>query len=145
MAADPATATMLLLAGSSISTGVGMIGSRQAEKLDLAKLNAETERAKLVASEQAGMHAKGFRNSLASQLALSSLRSGAGGSMVRQFGAESMSNFLADQRAITSKSKFIDVSSNLARAQIKSNRFSNDISSISSLLGQGIQSVNLNK
>ena len=143
MAGDPVLTTLLL--ASAASTGFGLSASRQQEKLDIATLDAETQRAKLVAAEGAANQAKGFRNALSSQLALSSLRSGAGGSLVRQFGAESMSNFLQDQRAITSKQKFIDMSSDLRRSQIKSNRFSRDVSSIQSLLSGGIDAINFNK
>ena len=142
MTGEPVSTTLLV--ASAASTGLGLVSSRQQEKLDLATLNAETERAKLVASEQAASQAVGFRNSLASQLALSSLRAGAGGSLVRQFGAESFSNFLADQRAIGSKQRFIDASADLGRAQARSNRFSRDVSSVSSLLSTGIDAVNLN-
>lgn len=143
MAADPITATLLL--ASAASTGAGLYASRNQEKLDTMILKAETAQAKLAGAETALLAAKDFRSSLASQLALSSLRSGAGGSLVRQFGSESMANFLQDQGVLQNKQKYIDISSNLQQSQIRANRFSRDVSSIGSLLQGGLQAINLNK
>ena len=134
--------TGILLAASAASTGAGLLASKQQSKLELASLNAETSRAKEVAAEQGLQSARTFRGALSSQLALSSLQ---GGSAVRQFGAESFANFLQDQKAIKSKQKFLDISKDLSTAQSKSQRFSRDVNSITSLLTSGMQSVNLNK
>ena len=141
MTGEPVT-TGILLAASAAATEVGLLASSQQEKLDLATLNTEAARAKEVAAEQGLSSAKSFRSALSSQLALSSLQ---GGSAVRQFGAESFANFLADQNAIKSKQKFIDVSKDLGTAQTKAGRFSRDVSSITSLLSGGLGAVNLNK
>lgn len=134
-----------LLVMSAASTGAGLYASGQQRKLDTAKLNAEVQQAKLAGSEQALVAARGFRQALSSQLALASLRAGSGGSMVRQFGAESLGNFLADQRALESRQKFLDVSANLGSSQIKAQRFARDASSIGSLLSSSLDSLNLNK
>lgn len=143
MAADPVTAT--LLAASAASTGAGLFASRKQSKLEQANLRLETEQAKLAGAETALASARDFRSSLASQLAISSLRSGAGGSLVRQFGSTSMANFLADQGALERKQKFIDLSSGMGSAGIKSQRFARDFSAIGSLLSSGLESINLNK
>ena len=73
-----AAAAMLTAAAS---TGFSLRESRSQEKLELASLEAETEAAKLEATDEALTRTKSFRHALASQLALASLRSGAGGSL----------------------------------------------------------------
>jgi hypothetical protein len=146
MTGEPvSTALVVTLAASGVSTGAGLLASREQERVDLAFLEAETERAKLEATDEAIVRAKGFREALASQLAISSLRSGSGGSLVRQFGAVSVSNFLKDQDVLSRRKEFIDIASQSNRAQIRANRFGRDISSIGSLLSSGVQSINLNK
>jgi len=142
MAGDPLSTGLLI--ASAATTGVGLVQSRQQERVELAFLEAQTERSRLEATDVALQQAQGFRAALASQLAISSLRSGTGGSLVRQFGAASVSNFLRDQDVLGRRKDFIDIAASNTRAQIKANRFSRDISSIGSLIGQGIQSVNLN-
>lgn len=144
MAADPATATMLLMAASTASTGAGLYASRQQQKSEMAFLEAETERARLAATDEALRSAQGFRQALASQLALSSLRSGTGGSLVRQFGAQSLSNFLSDQDVLGRRRQFIDIASQAKGAQIKADRFARDLSGVGSLLTTGLNMVNLN-
>lgn len=144
MAADPVTATGLLIAGSAASTGLGLISSRQQQKQEMAFLEAETERARLAATDEALVRARGFREALASQLALSSLRSGTGGSLVRQFGAQSISNFLSDQDVMGRRKQFINIASQAKGAQIKADRFARDVSGIGSLLTTGLNMVNLN-
>lgn len=140
MTGEPITTTLLV--ASAATTGAGLLASQQQEKTELAFLDAQTERAKLAATDQALNESKTFRRALASQLALSSLRSGAGGSLVRQFGAESVSNFLKDQDVLNRRKEFIDVAAQSERSQIKSNRFNRDISAIGNLVKSGLNTVN---
>jgi hypothetical protein len=146
MSADPITTGLIIsAAASSVSTGLGMKANRQQQKIELAMLEAETESAKLQASEEAFESARSFRQALASQLAISSLRSGTGGSLVRQFGAASISNMLRDQEVFGRRQKFIDIAASSSRAQIKSNRFSKDISGLGGLLEAGVSSLNFSQ
>lgn len=143
MSVDPITLT--LLSAAAASTGGGILASGKQAKLEQARIGLETEQAKLAGAETALQSARSFRSNLSSQLALSSLRSGAGGSLVRQFGSTSMANFLADQGALANKQKFIDISSGNLSAGVKAKKFSNDFSAIGSLLTGGVEAINFNK
>lgn len=132
-----------LLVASAASTGAGIMSSGQQKKIEMSRIQTETEAAKLQATEEAYAGAQSFRQALSSQLALSSLRSGAGGSLVRQFGATSISNMFADQGNFERRKSFIDMSANISRANASTARFSSGLSSIGGLLSQGLQSVNL--
>ena len=146
MTGEPVSSTLLIsLAASAASTGFGLAASRQQEKSDLAFLAAETEQAKLSAADTALNQAQTFRRALASQLAISSLRSGSGGSLIRQFGANSISGFLKDQDVLGRRKDFIDLASSSNRAQIRGNRFARDVNSLGSLVGESLQSINFNK
>lgn len=132
-----------LLVASAASTGAGIMSSGQQKKIEMSRIQTETEAAKLQATEEAFAGAQSFRQALSSQLALSSLRSGAGGSLVRQFGATSISNMFADQGNFERRKSFIDMSASISRANASTARFSSGLSSIGGLLSQGLQSVNL--
>ena len=140
MSANPLSASMLAL--SAASTGLGLIGSKRQEKLDIATIRAESESAKNQAAQQALASSQGFRQALASQLAISSLR-GSGGSISRQFASQSISNMLGDSRAFEQQQKSIDLGAGIQKAQAKSNKFTRNVNSIGGLLGAGVQSVNL--
>lgn len=142
--ADGALTTTLLVV-SAANTGLGLLSSREQARIESQFLEAETERARLEATDVALSHAQGFRQALASQLAISSLRSGTGGSLVRQFGATSVANFLKDQEVLGRRREFIDIAAGANRSNIRANRFNRDISSIGSLVGQGIQAINFNR
>lgn len=136
------TAGLLLLAGSTISTAGGLYASSKQEKLDRAINNAETERARLVGAETALVSSQDFRTALSSQLAINSLR---GGSLSSQFGAQSVSNFMADQRALEANQRFIGIKSDLRKSEIRGERFARDVSSVGSFLKGASESINLNK
>lgn len=144
MAADPVSAGLLLMAASTVSTVGGLYSSKQQEKLDRSINAAETERAKLAGAETALVASRDFRTALSSQLAIASLRGGSGGSLATTFGSKSISNFMADQRSLESQQKFLSIKSDLRNAEIGSQRFARDISSIGSLLKAGSQAVNIN-
>lgn len=132
-----------LLVASAASTGAGLMSSGQQQKIEMSRIKTETEAAKLQATEEAFVGAQSFRQALASQLALSSLRSGAGGSLVRQFGSESIASMFGDQKNFERRKNFIDMSANISRANAMTTRFGSGLSSIGGLLSQGLQSVNL--
>lgn len=143
MTGEPISTSLLI--ASAASTGASMIASGKQEKLDLAMINAETERAKLQATDQALVQAQTFRQALASQLAISSLRSGGGGSIARQFGAQSVANFLRDQNALQSTKNFIDIASKGNIATAKSQRLTRDFNAINNLINTGMGAINLSK
>ena len=144
MTGEPvSSAGLILLASSTISTVGGLYFSSQQEKIDKAVNNAETERARLVGAETALTSARDFRTALSSQLAISSLRGGASGSLAAQFGSQSVANFMADQRTLASNQKFIGIKSDLRGAEIQSQRFARDVNSVSSLIKAGSESLNM--
>lgn len=145
MTGEPVSSSaLLLMASSAVSAGAGLFASSQQQKVDLSINSAETERAKLAGAETALTAAQDFRTALSSQLAISSLRGGAGGSMAQQFGSASIASFLSDQKSLESQQKFLGIKSDLQRSEIKSKRIARDINSVGSLLKGASDSVNLN-
>ena len=133
-----------LLGLSAINTTLGLQASKRQEKLDIATTSLETEVAKNQAAQQAYASAQGFREALASQLALSSLR-GDGGSMVRQFASKSISNMVGDAQTFDQQQQFADLSGVIRKSQAKTDRFARDFSSVTSLLSSGVQAVTLGR
>lgn len=140
---EPGTASLVLLGISAASTGASLISSRGQQKVEMATIELEREQAKLAASEQAYQKSLDFRSALSSQLALASLRGGAG--LMTQFGSNAMANYLQDQKVLTNRARFIDISANMARATSKANRFTRDMSSIGQLASQGLNQINFNE
>lgn len=143
MTGDPVTTTLLVSAATSAaSAGLGIASSKKQSKLDQSQLKLQTEQARLAASDQALTQTRDFRQALASQLAISSLRGGSGGSLMRQFGATSMANFLDDQKSLQSKRRFIEASASSERSGILSRQLSRDINAVGGLLESSFQQVN---
>lgn len=136
---------LIMLASAAVTTAGGLYSSSQQQKLDMAINNAETERARLAGAETALTASRDFRSALSSQLAIASLRGGTGGSLASQFGAESISNFLADQRSLESQQKFLGIRSSIRSSEIKSQRVARDTQSVGSLLKAGADAYNINK
>ena len=146
MTGEPVSSSaLLLMAASTVSTVGGLYASSKQAKLDRAINNAETERAKLAGAETALVAASDFRSALSSQLAISSLRGGSGGSLAAQFGSASVANFMSDQRSLASQQKFIGIKSDITDAEIGSKRLARDTKSIGNLLSAGSDYMNLNK
>jgi hypothetical protein len=108
----PAVVAIAFAAASTAVAGASYLSQRSAAKnqftLDESAIELERERARLQAAEGAAIHASGFRKALASQVALSSLRGGAG-SVTRQFTSESYGNFMKDQEAIKRGVRLSDI------------------------------------
>lgn len=136
--------TGLLGIGGAL-TGLQLGQSRNMEGIDLARLNAEKEQAKLAASERALSNAQAFRRSLSSQMALASFRGGFGGSLARQFGSQSMSNFFQDQAAIERGIRGIDTSATMAAANIRAQRGARDLGAYTGFATGLLGSTNLSR
>lgn len=121
----PAAVAIAFAAASTAVAGATYVGQRQAAKtqltLDESAIELNREHARLQAAEQSLVHATGFRKALASQVALASLRGGAG-SVTRQFTSESYGNFLRDQEAIKRGVKLSDLQSLNYLSQAYANR-----------------------
>jgi hypothetical protein len=141
-----AGATGLALAGiggAGALTGASLAVSRRQAGLDRATIEANREEAKLAASEKALSNARGFRKALASQLALANFRGGPGSSIATQFGSESISSFLADQKAIERGAQQIDTAASIATASSALSRSARDLSSVGSFGSTLLGSMNL--
>jgi hypothetical protein len=138
------------LAFAAAATGVsayGYVSERNAAnsqyKMDEAAIELQRQQAHYQAAEQANASAGGFRKALASQVALASMRGGSG-SLVRQFGGESYSNFLKDQEAIKRGGKLIDVQALNQTAQAKANRSSRKTNAALGAISSSINAWNVN-
>lgn len=121
----PAAVAIAFAAASTAVAGASYIAQNRAAKnqfiIDEAGIELSRENARLQAAEQGAIHATGFRKALASQVALSSLRGGAG-SVTRQFTSESYGNFLQDQEAIKRGVRLSEIQSLHALAQASANK-----------------------
>jgi hypothetical protein len=135
------------IAGASIGGSLGgfydsYTASGTQHKVDTAviKLNQAQYHAK--ASEAAATHAANFRQALASQVAISSMRGGSG-SLGIQFGNQAYQTFAQDQKAIESGVKVADVQTQLSEADSSARRDASILSAGSRVLS-ALDSINLN-
>lgn len=141
------TAALAFAAASTAIAGgsflAGQSAAKSQYKLDAASIELAREQARTQAAESAQQNALGFRKALASQVALASMRGGSG-SLVRQFGAESYSNFLKDQAAIDRGVRVSDAQSLTALAQAKANRYVAGVKGITDFGQAALSAWNLN-
>ncbi|HAT1796306.1 TPA: hypothetical protein JBL19_06250 [Legionella pneumophila] len=110
------------LVGASLGgTAGGLVDSlgniSTQKKIDVAALKLNQAQAHAKASEAAAIHAQNFRQALASQIAISTMRGGSG-SLATQFGNQAYRTFVEDQKAIEKGIKVADVQSQLGLADI---------------------------
>jgi hypothetical protein len=134
------------LAGASIGGSLGGFydsysASGTQHKIDTAaiKLNQAQYHAK--AASAAATHAENFRQALASQVAISSMRGGSG-SLGVQFGNQAYRTFAEDQKAIEAGVKVADVQSQLAEADATARRDATRLAAGSRVLS-ALDSINL--
>lgn len=130
--------------GSSIAGGLQQRESgRIQDVLDDAALRLNQEQARVQAAEKSAVHARQFRQALATQVALASFRSG-GGSIARQVGAESLSNFLQDQEAIQTGLDISETQGAIQKANLSANTAARDIKIVTRTAAKGFEGLNLN-
>lgn len=110
------------LAGAAIGGSAGglidSLGNTAAQKkLDTATLKLNQAQFHAKAADQAAIHAGNFRQALASQVAISTMRGGSG-SLATQFGSQAYRKFIEDQKAIEAGVKVADVQSQIGQADI---------------------------
>jgi hypothetical protein len=110
------------LAGAAIgSAGGGLYDTwgnlNTQKKLDTAALKLNQAEFHNKAAAQGAIHAEQFRQALASQVALSTMRGGSG-SLAIQFGQDAYRKFTEDQKAIEMGVKVADVQTQLGQADI---------------------------
>ncbi len=142
----PAAVAIAFAAAATAVAGATYVGQKQAAsnqlKIDEAGIELQREQSRLQAAEAGQQHAVGFRKALASQVALASMRGGAG-SVVRQFGSESYSNFLNDQEAIKRGVRLADLQSTHAYAQAYANRSASNLRATSQFATSTLNAWNL--
>jgi len=134
--------------GASVGASVGgFVDSKRASStqssLEASALNLQLEQSRHTAAEKSALHAQNFRTSLASQIALTSMRGGSG-SVMTQFGQESYRNFLDDQKALDVGLSITEANAGIQRAQLVARGEARDIKSFSSAVSSGTRGLNLN-
>jgi len=138
----PARAIMGAQIGAA---GVGAFQSKSAGDnqgmLDEAALRLNMEQARLTAAERSSALARKFRKSLASQVAIASMRGGSG-SLVAQFGSESFQNFLEDQGAIDRGLAVAERQGDIAGAELKAKANTRDTKTAGNFASSAFDAVN---
>lgn len=133
-------------AGASIGAGgVGFLQQRSAGQtqgmLDSAALQLNAEQARTQAAERSAALARTFRKSLASQMALATMRGGAG-SLAAQFGVESFQNYMEDRKAIESGLAVSESSTKIGEATNKAKANERDLRAVSNFASTAFSGVN---
>lgn len=104
--------------GGSAGSLIDSLGNTSAQKtIDTAALKLNQAQFHAKAAEQAAIHAVNFRQALASQISLSSMRGGSG-SLATQFTNQAYRTFIEDQNSIEAGVKTADVQTKLGQADI---------------------------
>lgn len=135
-------------AGASIGASVGGFADATAAnsaqgQLETSALNLQLEQARHSAAEQSAIHAGNFRQALASQVALSSMRGGSG-SVMGQFSQASYRNFLLDQQAIDVGLSVTEAGGGLARADLAARGEARTAKALSGAVSSATRGLNLN-
>lgn len=136
------------LAGASIgSAGAGYLEEQSAGKtqgvLDSAALRLNMEQARLKAAETSATHAENFRQALAHQVALASMRGGSG-SLVAQFGNQAYKEYVEDRKAIDRGLAITEAQGKLSGAELTAKGVSRDINAFSRFTTNATRGVDMN-
>lgn len=134
------------LVGASLGGSLGgfydsYTASETQHKVDTAAIKLNQAQAHAKAADAAATHAANFRQALASQVALTSMRGG-GGSLGIQFATQAYQTFSQDQAAIEAGVKVADVQSQISEADATARRDAAQLSSGSRVLS-ALDSINL--
>lgn len=140
------------VAGASLGSAAGSLVTSlfnvdTQNEIDTATLKLNQEQAHAKAAAQSAIHAQKFRQALASQMALSTMRGGSG-SVATQFGAQSYRNFIEDQQAIERGVDIADVQASLTQAEIDAKKDASQTKALNTAATTAISafdSINLNK
>ena len=109
-------------AGAAVGSAVGgfvssSISSNNQGKMDAAALELQLSQAKHTAAEKSAIHSTNFRQALASQVALTSMRGGSS-TVMAQFTQESYRNFLQDEQALKMGLSVAEAGAGIERANL---------------------------
>lgn len=135
------------LAGAGIGVGLAGAGeslslSNSQRKIDTAALLLNQSLFHAKAASQSAIHAANFRQSLAHQVSIASMRGGSG-SLVSQFGNQAYKNFIEDQKAIEQGVKVADVQTELGKADITARSMAGQVSAVGRAIS-AFDGLNLN-
>lgn len=135
-------------AGAAI--GGSLVGSQQSLSASEAQnrrqreaIRIQHEQARLQAAEQATIHARKFRQTLASQMSLASMRGG-GGSIAAQFGSQAMQAFEQDQKAIERGAQLADIQRGFSEADAAARLKAAELGALGNVVS-AFSAVNLSK
>lgn len=136
------------LAGASFgSSAAGYLGESSANRiqstLDNAALQLNMEQARLKAAEQSAVHAENFRQALAHQVSLASMRGGSG-SLVAQFGNQAYKEYIEDRKAIDRGLAIAEAQGKLAGAELTASSVSRDLNAFSRFSQNAFRGIDLN-
>lgn len=136
------------VAGAAVGGAAGglydSLGNINTQKtLDRAALKLNQAQAHAKAAEQGAIHAQNFRQALASQVALSTMRGGSG-SLATQFGNQAYRKFIEDQQSIESGVKVTDAQASLGQADITARTESARTQAIGRAAVSAFDGINLN-
>lgn len=129
--------------GSSIGGFIGeTIGGRIQGGLDQAALDLNRAQAREQAAERSAIHATNFRQALASQVSLASMRGGSG-SLIAQFGQQAFRSFEQDQRAIELGLGVSEAKGEISQAGLSADQVRRDLTA-TTRLGTSLNAINQN-
>ena len=136
------------LAGAAIGSSAGglvdSLGNTKTQKIiDTAALKLNQAQAHAKAAAMGQVHASNFRQALASQVALSTMRGGSG-SLATQFGAQAYRTFIDDQKAIELGVQIGDVQTKLGQADITARTDAARSAAVGKALSSAFDGLNLN-
>lgn len=134
--------------GAKVGAGLGLavgsvLNSQTQAKSEMAALRLNQEAAHARAADLSARHAANFRQALASQVSLASMRGGSG-SLAAQFGSQAMQSFTQDQRSIAIGESVADTQAAFGKAGVTAKEQASNILAA----GQAISAfdpVNFNK
>lgn len=135
------------LAGASIGGALGgavdsLSLTGEQKRINTAALKLNQAQFHNKAATQAAAHAENFRQALASQMSIATMRGGSG-SLAAQFGNQAYKSFLEDQRAIEAGVKVADVQTQIGLADIDATAQAANISAIGKTIS-AFDGLNLN-
>lgn len=136
------------LAGAAVGSSAGglydSLGNVKTQKIiDTAALKLNQAQFHAKAAAQGATHAANFRQALASQIALSTMRGGSG-SLATQFGNQAYKTFIDEQRAIELGVKLGDVQTQLGQADITARTEAQKTALTGKALSSAFEGINLN-
>jgi len=137
------------LVGASIGGSAGglydsLSNTNSQKKLDTAAIKLNLAQAHAKAAETAATHAGTFRQALATQVGITTMRGGSG-SLATQFGSQAYQTFLQDQKAIETGVKVADIQSQIGLADLTARTEAQQIAAVGKAATSAFDGINLSE